>query len=303
MIKSKLAHGIMPASMTIWKSDETYNEKEQEKYLQWLIDNGSNGLSIAGSTGENQAMSHDEQKYIIEHVLSFINGAVPVYPGTGKYSTKETLELSLFAQDKGATGVMILLPFYFNPPKRAALAHFREIRKHLDIDIMIYNNPWFAGYEFNAAEVKELVEDGTISTIKAAHGDVNRIHELKYECGDKLGVFYGHDYAPMEAFFAKADGWLSGLPAVFPKFCRNLFDICTIEKDVDKANDYWYKMMPFVEYFYTYYTKDPHWQEMFKFVLQYQGIDAGIPRRPLTELAAEEKVKLTKILDGMRDLM
>ena len=65
---------------------------------------------------------------------------------------------------------------------------------------------------------------------------------------------YGHDYAPMEGFFAKADGWLSGMPAIFPKFARTLFDICTIEKDIDKANEYWTRIQPFVDYFITYNT-------------------------------------------------
>ena len=83
---------------------------------------------------------------------------------------------------------MVILPFYLKPHKKAVMQHFRDLRAALDIDIMIYNNPWFAGYELTVPEVQELVEDGTIQSIKAAHGDPNRVHDLKFHCGDKLSV-------------------------------------------------------------------------------------------------------------------
>jgi 4-hydroxy-tetrahydrodipicolinate synthase len=303
MGKLKQGFGIMPASMTIWNSDESYNEKEMLKYVRWLIDSGAHSISICGSTGENITMRMEEQKQIIKSVVKYIDGEVPVYPGTGRYSTLQTIELSKYAEEVGANGVMVILPFYLKPHKLAAMNHFRELRKHIGIDIMVYNNPWFAGYEFNANEVKTLVDEGVIGSIKAAQGDVDRIHDLKYTCGDSLKVFYGHDYNPMEALLAMADGWLSGLPAIFPKYCRTLFEICTVEKDVVKANKYWYKMKPFINYFYTYTTGYPHWQEIFKYVLKLQGFNAGLPRLPLGELDAVEKKKVEKIMNEIADVL
>jgi dihydrodipicolinate synthase/N-acetylneuraminate lyase len=102
---------------------------------------------------------------------------------------------------------------------------------------------------------------------------------------------YGHDYAATEAFLAGADGWLSGMPGIFPKFARKLYDICTIEKDMDKAFAYWGKIQPFIDYFITYSTGDPHFQEVFKYVLKVQGFNAGLPRMPLGDLSTEKKRK------------
>ena len=125
----------------------------------------------------------------------------------------------------------------------------------------MYNNPHFCGYEMNGREVKQMVDEGIINSIKSAFGDAERIHSLRYHCGDRLTVFYGHDYAPMEAFFAKADGgeWNAG---GVPEVLQGALDICTVEKNVDKANAYWQKVMPFIDYFYTYKTVDPHWHEI-----------------------------------------
>lgn len=295
----KKAFGVTPASMTIWNSDQTYNKKGMEKYLRWLIDNGAQSLSICGSTGENIAMSLEEQKQIIDHAVHYIAGEVPMVVGTGTYSTKITIELSKAAEAAGADAVMVILPFYLKPYKAAVLRHFRELRQHINIDIMIYNNPWFAGYELTVPEIVELVEDGTVQSVKAAHGDPNRVHELKFALGDKLSVFYGHDYCAMEGIMAGADGWLSGLPAILPGPCRKLFDIITIEKDIDKAIAYQYKMQPFINYFF--YDKnqgeEPHWQEICKYTLQAQGLDyAGWPRHPLGELDSANKKKIERLL-------
>ena len=288
----------MPACMTIWNEDQSYNKKGEEKYLRWLLDNGVHSLSICGSTGENIAMDINEQKEILEHIIKFVDGEVPVYAGTGRYTTKHTIELSKVAEQAGADGLMVILPFYLAPHKKAVMQHFRDLRKAVDIDIMIYNNPWFAGYELDQFEVKELVDDGTIGSIKAAHGDPNRVHELKYQCGDKLTVFYGHDYAAMEALLGGADGWLSGFPAVLPKQCRTMFDICKVEKDVDKAVAYQKKMQPYINYFF--YDKEkgvPHWQEVCKYTLKAQGLDfVGLPRKPLGDLDDANKRKVEKLL-------
>lgn len=302
MVKTK-GFGVMPAAMTFWNADESYNQKETDRYLRWLVEKGSHGLSITGSTGENISMRFQEQKDIIESMLKSIDRAVPVYVGTGRYTTKETIELSQHAEKCGADGVLVIMPYYLIPHKRAVMNHFRELRKAIEIEICLYNNPRFCNYEMTTLEVKQMVNEGIIDSIKAAHGDPERIHSLKYHCGDELTVLYGHDYDAMESFFAKADGWLSGMPAIFPKFARTLFDICTVEKDVDKANDYWYKIQPFIDYFITYSTNDPHWHEVFKYVLQVQGFDAGIPRRPLGELSNDEKKKIDALLLDMGDIL
>ncbi|SJZ66133.1 dihydrodipicolinate synthase family protein [Consotaella salsifontis] len=293
----KKAVGLMPACMTIWNSDQSYSKPKMEKYLRWLLEQGAQCLSICGSTGENITMSHDEQKEIMDHVLGFIAGEVPVFCGTGVYPTMHTVMLSKFAEEHGADGVMVILPYYLTPHKKAVMNHFRELRQNISIPIMVYNNPWFTGYELTPLEVKTLVDEGVVSAIKAAHGDANRVHELKFHCGDKLDVFYGHDYAAMEGLLAGADGWLSGFPAILPRACRDLQDICIVEKNVDKARAQQAKMQPFIDYFF--YDKEagvPHWQEVCKYTLTAQGLDVGLPRRPLGDLDDANKKKIEKLL-------
>ena len=292
-------HGITPACMTIWKEDQTYDKKGMEHYLTWLLDNGAQSLSICGSTGENIAMNMEEQKEIIAHVLSFIDHQVPVYVGTGRYATLHTIEMSRYAQEHGADGVMVILPYYLTPYKAAVLDAFRDLRKAIDCNIMIYNNPWFAGYELDHNEIKTLVDEKVITSIKAAHGNPDRVHELKFYCGDRLKVFYGHDYAALEGLLVGADGWLSGFPAVLPRQCRAMWDAVS-ERDIDKAIKAQYNLQPYIDYFFNDKKNGvPHWQEICKYTLQAQGLNVGVPRKPLGELDEVNKKKVEKLLSDM----
>ncbi len=295
----KKPFGIFPPMLTAWKaSDESYDEKASERYITWLIDSGVQSIVACGSTGENTAMMTEEQKQVIEHVVKFVGGQIPVYAGTGKYDTLETLILSQHAKKVGADGLLLILPYYFKPYKEAAMNHFRTIHKEVGLPIVLYNNPWFAGYELTPQEAKTLYDEGVLIGVKAAHGDANRVTEMKFACGDDFVVFYGHDYAALQGFAAGADGWLSGFPATFPKQCRELQDAILVDKDITKAQNIWKKFMPFINVF-----MDPavnaqvHWLEMCKYAVTYQGIPMGIPRRPLRELDTEIKNKLKAPLD------
>ena len=293
--------GVMPAAMTFWNADESFNQKETERYVQWILDCGAHSLSVTGSTGENISMSDDEQKKIIECLVKFVDHQVPVYPGTGKYSTAQTIEMTKFAQKCGAEGALVIMPYYLIPHKRAVVNHFKKLREAVgdDFDIILYNNPRFCGYQFEPIELKELAEQGIINGVKLADGRASYIQGMKHYCPDGITALYGHDYEPLPAFFAGADGWLSGLPGIFPKFCVDLFNLCTVQQDAPAARKLWDKMQDFIDYFITYSNNDPHWHEVFKYVLKCFGFEAGLPRLPLGDLLPEEKKKVDALLADM----
>ena len=293
--------GVMPAVMTFWNADESFNQKETERYIQWVLDGGAHSLSVTGSTGENISMSDDEQKKIIECLVKFVDHQVPVYPGTGKYGTAQTIEMTKFAQKCGAEGALVIMPYYLIPHKRAVVNHFKKLREAVgdDFDIILYNNPRFCGYQFEPIELKELAEQGIINGVKLADGRASYIQGMKHYCPDGITALYGHDYEPLPAFFAGADGWLSGLPGIFPKFCVDLFNLCTVQQDAPAARKLWDKMQDFIDYFITYSNNDPHWHEVFMYVLKCFGFDAGLPRMPLGDLLPEEKKKVDALLADM----
>ena len=143
------------------------------------------------------------------------------------------------------------------------------------------------------------LEQGIINGVKLADGRASYIQGMKHYCPDGITALYGHDYEPLPAFFAGADGWLSGLPGIFPKFCVDLFNLCTVQQDAPAARKLWDKMQDFIDYFITYSNNDPHWHEVFKYVLKCFGFNAGLPRMPLGDLLPEEKKKVDALLADM----
>jgi 4-hydroxy-tetrahydrodipicolinate synthase len=260
------------------------------------------GLAPTGSTGEAIAMTTRERTRVVEITVDQAAGRIPVYAGTGHYSTDITIRLSREAISAGAESVMVILPYYYSPPVESAMNHLRKVAEAIDRPIMLYNNPWFAGFELLPAEVKELVDEGVVNSLKAAHGDPMRVNYLKYICGNKLSVLYGHDYAPMEGFFAGADGWLSGLPNVLPGLSVALYRSVVEEKDVDAARRIWQCIVPFT-YYFMYERKGtpqkPHWLSVFKEALNLMGHHVGQPRLPAEPLTEPEQAQLREVLSKL----
>lgn len=295
-----VARGITPAMFTCWGDDELYDKNRSEKYVSWLIDNGAEALSITGSTGEMTAMQPEEQAAIIDHVTRFVAGQVPVLASVGKYSTFETLYLAKKAKASGVDGLMVLLPYYYKPYKAAARRHLKDVHDEIGLPICLYNNPHFAGYEFTSVEAAEMYEEGIIESIKCAHGDTNRVSDLKFY--SDMTVFYGHDYSGLAAYAAGADGWLSGFPATFPKQCRAVQDAVRDAGDLEAGRAAWAKFIPFVTYFMDPATNNEvHWLEILKYAALLQGVDVGLPRRPLQELTPEHKKRVEKSLESLID--
>jgi len=291
---------VMPPMITVFNDDESFDEKGTRNFVEWLIKQGITGIAVNGSTGEFITMSDAERKKIAEVVIDQVKGRIEVYVGTGHYSTGKVKNLSMHAQKAGADGVMIIPPYYLNPPKSAAMNHFREIRQHIDIPIMLYNNPWFAGYQFNAWEIAELVEEGIIQSVKAAHGDVKDIHNLKKLCGDKLKVLYGHDINIFEALVAGADGLLTGVINLIPSLIRKLCDLVVKEKQYEKAKDFWFEILTLTMFVQERPdSEEYHWLSCFKSGLNIMGINAGKPRKPLLLLSEQKEKELKVILEKL----
>lgn len=294
-----LVKGVVPPMITVFNEDESISERGTRDHVNFLIQNGVHGISPGGSTGEMIALTIAEREQLIEMVIDEAKGKVPLYPGTMHYSTELTIRLSRFAESKGAEGVLVITPYYLNPPKHDAMNYFRDLRQAINIPIILYDNVWFSGYEFSAWDVAQLVEEGVLQGIKCAHGDPWKVHTLKYVCGDKLVVYYGHDVNGLEALLCGADGWLTGGINIAPRYFVDLYEAAANGR-LEEARNLWYRMIPLINFICVDRSENyPHFVQIFKDGLNMQGRNVGKPRKPLTPLKEAEKTKLRKILADM----
>lgn len=297
----KQPRGIIPAMLTVFNKDESLDLQGQRGFVEWLIQEGVHGIAAVGSTSEAVALSDEEKLEVVKATVDQANGRIPVYAGIIHYSTKLACELAKATVDAGVKGLMVLLPYYYKPNAEAAMQYLRDVSKAAGMPIMVYNNPWFAGYELSPVQIKALAEEGVVNSVKAAHGDPMRCNYLNYVAKDKISCLYGHDYAPLEAFVTGADGWLSGLPNLVPNLCVQLFDAIDKRGDLQEGLKVWQQMLP-IAYYFMYGRRDnsdPHWLSVFKDGLAMLGVDVGAPRKPCVPMNMDDKKVLFKALSDV----
>lgn len=287
--------GVIPAMLTVFNRDGSLDEAGTRAYAEWLILNGVHGLAPTGSTSEGPTLSPAEHRRVVEITVDQASGRVPVFAGVTTYAQATAIEVARGAVDVGATSLMVLLPFYYQPTIPSAMNFVRRVSEAVARPVMVYNNPWFTGIELSPAQIKELADEGVVNSIKAAHGDPMRVSYTKYLCGDKVSVLYGHDYAPLEAFAIGADGWLSGFPNIVPDLAVRLLDEVAVRKDLEAGRATWAKIAP-LAYYFMFERKGtppaPHWLSVIKQALKLRGIDAGLPRLPAEPMTEEEIAQL-----------
>src|SRR4051812_39439452 len=180
---SEQFHGVLPALITPFTEDgDTINTEALNANVDRLIDAGVAGLVPGGSTGEFTTLTSAERRQLIEATVTAAAGRVPVVAGTGALSTRETIELSVHAEQAGAAAVMIVAPFYDPLGWRELLAHYSAVAEAIAIPIMYYNLPSATGIKLTAAQMREL----PISCFKDTGGDATWSNELIQTGGPTL---------------------------------------------------------------------------------------------------------------------
>src|ERR687887_732417 len=176
-------HGVLPALITPFTDDgRAIDTDALAAIVERLIGPGVGGLVPGGSTGEFTTLTNAERRQLIDATVTAAAGRVPVVAGTGALSTRETVELSVHAEQAGAAAVMIVPPFYDPLPWRELLAHYTAVADAIDIPIMYYNLPSATGVTLTAEQLREL----PITCLKDTGGDATAATELIQTDGPTL---------------------------------------------------------------------------------------------------------------------
>lgn len=286
----KAFRGIFPAAMTMFDKEQKIDENATARHWEWLIDQGADGLVIAGTSGEFIALDSEERIRLFKLAKDIVAGRVPLIYGAGHYSTKRTIQLCEAAQALGASGVIVILPYYQKPPKPAVIQHFRQVREATDVPIMLYNNPAnSACVELSSREIASLVDEDVIHMVKSTFESVVPVHELSFLVGDRMAIFYGSFHAAFEGLMAGAHGWISGLLNIIPSAAKAMYRACILENDARKGLLIWKKILPLV-FLYTHQQLGAVSDlAIYRSILKLWGLNGGYSQPPILPLNSEQE--------------
>ena len=223
-------HGVLPALITPFTEDGSAIDTDALAALvDRLIGGGVAGLVPGGSTGEFTTLTNPERRRLAETTVEAAGGRVPVVAGTGALSTRETVELSVHAEQAGAAAVMIVPPFYDAPSWRELLAHYTAVADAIDIPIMYYNLPSASGVKLTAAQLGAL----PITCLKDTGGDAVAATELIQTDGPTL--LNGWDTLTFAALAAGVRAVVWGVASVLPEQCVALNRLLIDDVDLPAA--------------------------------------------------------------------
>jgi 4-hydroxy-tetrahydrodipicolinate synthase len=203
------------------------------RLLQLQLDGGTQGLVVAGSTGEAAALYDSEFDAILRIAVELVAGRIPVLAGTGMSNTAKTIEQTRRAAALGADAALVVTPAYVRPTQPGLLAHFRAVAEDGDLPVVLYNVPGRTGCDMLPDTTSQLASHPRIVGIKEARSDVERMEALLPLRGDGFTVLSGDDPTASRAMLAGADGLVSVASNVLPRAYRQLCDLARAGKQGD----------------------------------------------------------------------
>ena len=210
--------GSNVALVTPFKNDKL-DDATYIKLIHFHIKNGTNGLVPAGTTVESPTLSHEEHQRVIELCVKESNGKLPVFAGTGSNSTEEAISLTTHAEKIGATGALIVTPYYNKPTQEGLFQHYKAINDKCGIPIIIYNIPGRSVIDMSVDTMARLYELKNIIGVKDATGDLNRVDQTLKKLGKDFIQLTGNDDNALEFNKRGGVGAISVTANIAPKIC------------------------------------------------------------------------------------
>ncbi len=272
------------------------NSLDEETYIKIInfhLENGTNGLVPAGTTGESPTLSHREHEKVIELCIQEAKGKIPVIAGTGSNSTTEAISLTEHAEKAGADGALIVTPYYNKPTQEGLYQHYKAINDKCGIPIIIYNIPGRSVIDMTVDTMARLFELKNIVGVKDATGDLNRVDETFKKIGNEFIQLTGEDGLAYEYNKRGGVGCISVTANIAPKMCSDMQKFSKSESNDEqkKAGEIDKKLQPVHKSLFIESNPSP-----VKYAAKLIGLCDDKVRLPLVTVLDETKAEVKKAL-------
>lgn len=282
---------IITAMITPFKEDLSVDYVALEKLVNHLIENGTDAILVAGTTGETPTLSHEEEREIFLFVKKVVNGRVKIVLGAGSNSTETAIESSKKAKELGADAILSVVPYYNKPSQKGMYEHFSSIAKAVDLPIILYNIPGRTGVNMLPSTIAKLANDyKNIVAVKQSNADLDLISDIKSLCPKDFVIYSGDDSLTLPMMALGAHGVISVASHLVGNDMKKMISFFKSGK-INEALEIHLNLYPLFKKLFMAPNPVP-----VKASLSHIGIIGEKVRRPLVELDVEEKKELLSIL-------
>jgi len=182
---------VITAMVTPFRADGTVDLERFRELAIFLVDNGSDGIVVCGTTGESPTLSDKEKLLLFAAAVDAVGDRATIVAGTGTYDTAHSIHLTQQAQALGVDAILVVTPYYNKPPQRALVRHFEAIAARTDLPVMAYNVPSRVVTKIETATIAQLAEIENVVAVKQAHDDIEEARFIAQET--RLDLYSGDD--------------------------------------------------------------------------------------------------------------
>ncbi|WP_180320587.1 4-hydroxy-tetrahydrodipicolinate synthase [Alkalihalobacterium alkalinitrilicum] len=277
---------VLTAMVTPFDVYGNIDVQATEQLVNHLISNGTDGLVVAGTTGESPTLSTEEKLTLFKQVVEITNGRVPVIAGTGSNNTAESIELTKQAEEIGVDGIMLVAPYYNKPSQEGLFQHFKAIAEQTKLPVMIYNIPGRSAVNISADTTIRLSQVPNIVATKEASGNLEAMAKIISETDTNFSLYSGDDSLTLPILSIGGTGIVSVSSHIIGNEMQSMVT-SFLKGNIYEAAEQHRQLLPIMKALFTAPNPTP-----VKTALNMKGITVGSVRLPLVPLTEEEQQQL-----------
>ncbi len=288
---------ISTAMVTPFDSKGNIDFAKTTKLVNYLIENGTDSIVVCGTTGESPTLTSEEKLALIRHVVTVVDGRIPVIAGTGSNDTRATVSLTKKVTELGVDAIMVVVPYYNKPNQEGLYQHFKAAAESTELPVMLYNVPGRTVANLAIDTVVRLAEVPNIVAIKDATGNLGVMTEIIDRTPEDFELYCGDDGLTLPAFAIGSKGTVSVASHVLGNEMQQLAE-SFFTGNMEQAQFLHRKLCPLFDGFFMAPSPSP-----IKTALQMKGLDVGGVRLPLVPLTEAERTTLSSLMNQLDEAL
>ncbi len=287
---------IITAMITPFKEDGEINYEKAAELADFLSENGSDAIVLAGTTGESPTLSDDEKLNLFSRIKKTIGGKIKIIAGTGSNSTEHSIFLTKEAEKCGVDGIMLVVPYYNKPSQEGLYRHFAAIAESTELPVMLYNIPGRSAVNMTAETTLRLAQIPNIRAVKEASGNLEQIAAICSGAPEGFAVYSGDDSMTLPIMSIGGSGVVSVASHIAGREIKQM--VLEFQSgNYREALRIHHRLLPLFKVLFITSNPSP-----VKGALKLLGNDTGPLRLPLVELTEDEQAAVRKVLQNLNYL-